>query len=77
MNNVPRDMRYAILNTQYAIRASATMNYEQCTKNYEHRPPHKPPIQPNLSINYDINYAKQTQFPKAQNERKYLLYKGI
>jgi hypothetical protein len=38
---------------------------------------HKPPIQPNLSINYDINYAKQTQFPKGQNGRKHLLYKGL
>ncbi len=63
--------------SQIRRRMAETMNYEQCTKNYEHRPPHKPPIQPNLSINYDINYAKQTQFPKSSNERIYLLYKGL
>ncbi len=56
------------------------------TTNYEHHPPHKPPILPisppplhlsRILYKSATFYAKQTQFPKAQNERKYLLYKGI
>ncbi len=63
--------------SQIRRRMAETMNHEQLTKNYEHRPPHKPPIQPNLSINYDINYAKQTQFTKGQNELNLLIHKGL
>ena len=32
--------------SQIRRRMAETMNYEQCTTNYEHRPPHKPPILP-------------------------------
>ena len=38
-------------------------------------PPPSTSVENSLQISYF--YAKQTQFPKGQNERKYLLYKGI
>ncbi len=51
-------MRYAILDTQYAIRASALY------------------ICRGFSTN-QLFFNKQTQFSKGQNERIYLLYKGL
>ena len=49
--------------TQYAIRNT---QYEQSPSTFVENP---------LQIN--PFYAKQTQFPKGQNERKHLLYKGL
>jgi len=40
-------------------------------------PPPKSPIWPNLPRNHDLYYAKQSQFPKRQNQRNLLCRKGL
>ncbi len=73
--------------SQIRCRMAETTNYEQCTTRYEIRNTRyairnttydiRESIYELLRTKLSEKYAKQTQFPKSSNERKYLLYKGI
>ncbi len=83
MNNVPQDMRYAILDTQYAIRASALYICRESSTNqllFMQNKPNFPKSQMNLNFystkdyenkrNWTIGQTKPNSNPIKPNSQK-------
>ncbi len=71
MNNVPRDMRYAILDTQYAIRASALYICREHSTNqllFMQNKPNFPKSQMNVNPYNTTDYENKSNWTLGQNK---------